>query len=133
GRTSWSSTGSRTDSARRSGGVSSWLADVRIVTPCPRGGRGPVTRVVLGVGPVLVSTVVPFWVDIHSRPDRGRQAQLQLVAGPPQRAKEQESEQIADHQNHLLHFVHLLERPAGTRAHASPARARRGCLLCEAP
>lgn len=24
------------------------------------------TRVVLGVGPVLVSTVVPFWVDIHS-------------------------------------------------------------------
>src|SRR5690606_17590668 len=50
---------------RRSGGVSSWLADVRIVTPCPRGGRGPVTRVVLGVGPVLVSTVVPFWVDIH--------------------------------------------------------------------
>src|SRR5690606_29756727 len=66
GRTSWSSTGSRTDSARRSGGVSSWLADVRIVTPCPRGGRGPVTRVVLGVGPVLVSTVVPFWVDIHT-------------------------------------------------------------------
>src|SRR5690606_40620974 len=60
-----SSTGSRTDSARHSGGVSSWLADVRIVTPCPRGGRGPVTRVVLGVGPVLVSTVVPFWVDIH--------------------------------------------------------------------
>lgn len=25
------------------------------------------TRVVLGVGPVLVSTVVPFWVDIHIR------------------------------------------------------------------
>lgn len=25
------------------------------------------TRVVLGVGPVLVSTVVPFWVDIHKR------------------------------------------------------------------
>lgn len=24
------------------------------------------TRVVLGVGPVLVSTVVPFWVDIHT-------------------------------------------------------------------
>src|SRR5690606_5014334 len=65
--------GSRTDSARRSGGVSSWLADVRIVTPCPRGGRGPVTRVVLGVGPVLVSTVVPFWVDIHRRSWNGLQ------------------------------------------------------------
>src|SRR5690606_26475605 len=75
GRTSWSSTGSRTDSARRSGGVSSWLADVRIVTPCPRGGRGPVTRVVLGVGPVLVSTVVTFWVDIHNR-DRRRKRPL---------------------------------------------------------
>src|SRR5690606_12410784 len=35
--------------------------------PAPLGGRGPVTRVVLGVGPVLVSTVVPFWVDIHIR------------------------------------------------------------------
>src|SRR5690606_33658138 len=34
--------------------------------PAPLGGRGPVTRVVLWVGPVLVSTVVPFWVDIHS-------------------------------------------------------------------
>src|SRR5690606_25011681 len=54
------------DSARRNGGVSSWLADVRIVTPCPLGGRGPMTRVVLWVGPVLVSTVVPFWVDIHT-------------------------------------------------------------------
>src|SRR5690606_21845632 len=35
--------------------------------PAPLGGRGPMTRVVLWVGPVLVSTVVPFWVDIHSQ------------------------------------------------------------------
>ena len=31
----------------------------------PEGAGGPVTHVVLWVGPVWVSTVVPFWVDIH--------------------------------------------------------------------